>query len=134
MSMNSNRNSENLKNSKKAADREISLETVNMLKKKYILALSILTIMLLLSQIIIQYSISDEQHDSRVINIAGRQRMLSQRINKSAFALYITTDAAEKKRYLDELNTSLELWKKSHEGLKNGDKELGLPGENSSKI
>lgn len=111
-----------------------SIEIVHMLRKKYALALSILVFMLLLSQVMIQYTIHSSQDDSRVVNIAGRQRMLSQRINKAAFGLYISMDDEGRARYLNELGTSLELWTQSHQGLQNGDEELGLPGRNSAKI
>lgn len=60
--------------------------------------------------------------------------MLSQRINKDAFALYESVNLSEQKRYLDELENSLALWQKSHQGLLEGSKELGLPGKNSAKI
>lgn len=105
-----------------------------MLKRRYIAALSIIAFLVVFSQIIIQYSITRQQDDSRVVNISGRQRMLSQRINKDAFGLYISADKNEQKRYLDELTQSLELWKQSHNGLQQGDTELGLPGNNSKTI
>lgn len=111
-----------------------STETARKLRKGYAVALSILAIMLILSQVIIQYAIHTNDNDSRVINIAGRQRMLSQRINKSVFGLYNNTDEIDHTRYLNELEISLDLWKQSHEGLQNGDKELGLPGKNSPQI
>ena len=105
-----------------------------MLQKRYIVALSIIAFLVIFSQIIIQYTIAKQQDDSRVVNLSGRQRMLSQRINKDVFGLYISSDAIDQKRYLDELSNSLDLWEKSHEGLRNGDAELGLPGNNSQKI
>jgi nitrate/nitrite-specific signal transduction histidine kinase len=49
------------------------------LRHRYILALSIIATLVILSQIIIQFTISNEKDNSRVINIAGRQRMLSQK-------------------------------------------------------
>jgi len=106
----------------------------NMLKKRYIAALSIIAFLVVFSQIIIQYSITRQQDDSRVVNISGRQRMLSQRINKDAFGLYISADVNEQKRYLDELTQSLELWQQSHKGLQQGNAEMGLPGNNSKTI
>lgn len=105
-----------------------------MLQKRYILALSLIAFLVIFSQGMIQYTIMNQQDDSRIVNIAGRQRMLSQRINKAAFGLYISTEATSQKRYLDELTASLALWEKSHKGLQNGDTELGLPGKNSEKV
>lgn len=105
-----------------------------MLKKRYLIALSIIAFLLVFSQIMIQYTIAKQENDSHVVNISGRQRMLSQRINKAAFGLYISSDENDRKRYLKELNDSLELWEKSHDGLRYGNAEMGLPGENSAKI
>ncbi|MGE5626638.1 MAG: diguanylate cyclase [Solirubrobacterales bacterium] len=105
-----------------------------MLQRRYIAALNIIAFLVIFSQIIIQYSITRQQDDSRVVNISGRQRMLSQRINKDAFGLYISADANDQKRYLDELTQSLELWQQSHKGLQQGDKDMGLPGTNSQTI
>lgn len=104
------------------------------LRKMYMIALIILVATLILSQIIIQWTLHFSDDDARVINIAGRQRMLSQKISKSALGLYISTDEESKAQYTNELRTSLELWKLSHKGLKYGDKELGLPGTNSDQI
>jgi len=81
-----------------------------MLRRRYIIALSIIAFLVIFSQVIIQYRINKQQDDSRVVNISGRQRMLSQRINKDAFGLYVSTDEKEQKRYLDELTQSLDLW------------------------
>lgn len=105
-----------------------------MLRKRYTLALSIIAFLVLLSQGMIQFTIYSQQDDSRIINIAGRQRMLSQRINKAVFGLYISPESHNQARYLKELETSLNLWERSHRGLLNGDKELGLPGKNSETI
>lgn len=111
-----------------------SLQVARMLKKRYTLALSIIAFLVIFSQILIQFAINAQRDDSRVINIAGRQRMLSQRINKAAFGLYITQSSSETKRYIDELKLVVPLWEKSHKGLQRGDKDLGLPGKNSKRI
>lgn len=104
------------------------------LRKMYFLALLLLISTLLLTQIVIQYTLRLNEDDARVINIAGRQRMLSQKISKSALALAGSSDAEGKSRYLAELSSSLDLWQLSHHGLLQGDPELGLPGSNSRQI
>jgi PAS domain S-box-containing protein len=104
------------------------------LRKKYILALSIIACLVIFSQSAIQFLISKNEDDSRVINIAGRQRMLGQRINKCAFGLYMTEDPANRVRYRVEMAESLKLWEKSQRGLQNGNAEMGLPGNNSDKV
>ena len=106
----------------------------NRLRKRYIFAFSIIASLVILSQLIIQFVISGQESDSRVINIAGRQRMLSQRINKAVFGLYLAEDEKSKNAYFNELTFSVDLWKKSHIGLQNGDSQLGLPDENSKVV
>jgi len=104
------------------------------LRKRYILALSIIACLVIVSQLAIQYSIGRNEDDSRVINIAGRQRMLSQRITKCVLGLYITDDPAKKADLLAKLIKAIELWEVSHRGLQRGDAEMGLPGDNSPEI
>ena len=63
--------------------------------------------------------------DSNVINIAGRQRMLSQRIAKVALALGDATVASQRSERYRELGETLDLWEGCHRGLQQGDAELG---------
>jgi diguanylate cyclase (GGDEF)-like protein len=109
-------------------------ELVTVLRKRYIMALSIIAFLVLVSQFVIQLTIQLESGDSTVINIAGRQRMLSQRINKCAFGFNQAKDDTERTHYLEELKYSVALWERSHKGLLYGDKELGLPGRNSDTV
>lgn len=109
-------------------------KVADMLKKRYILAISIIACMLIFSQLIVQYNISSEEDKARVINIAGRQRMLSQRINKDIMGLYISDDYKDRKTYLSELTLSLEIWEQSHKGLLYGDDKMKLSGNNSLVI
>src|SRR5947208_663183 len=58
----------------------------------YICALCSVALLAILGQAIIQVSIQQQTSDAFVINIAGRQRMLSQKIPKDALILETTTD------------------------------------------
>jgi PAS domain S-box-containing protein len=108
--------------------------TDKILRKKYILALSIIACLVILSQLAVQLLISKNEDDSRVINIAGRQRMLSQRINKCAFGIYMTEDPVKRAHYRAEMKEVVELWEVSQRGLKYGNAGMGLPGDNSEKV
>ncbi|MRR33311.1 response regulator [bacterium] len=108
--------------------------TDRILRKRYTLALSIIACLVILSQVAIQMSISNNEDDSRVINIAGRQRMLSQRINKCAFGICLAQDASERAGYRAEMAKSVALWEISHKGLQDGNAGMGLPGNNSNTI
>lgn len=105
----------------------------------YIAALSAIALLSILAQIIVQRSLDRQSSDSRIINIAGRQRMLSQKLSKAALTLQNTPlqntrDRDEYQRRLVELEEAIALWETSHRGLQQGDRQLGLPGQNSEKV
>jgi signal transduction histidine kinase len=100
----------------------------------YLIALCAIATSIILSQVLVQQFISNQKNDSRVINLSGRQRMLSQRISKTA--LLLQDDASKEKRsqFLSELEVSLKEWKEVHQGLQVGSGALGIKGGNSRKI
>ncbi len=99
-----------------------------------ILALSTIAALAIVAQVVIQQSLAQQADDGRVINIAGRQRMLSQRITKASLALSNPASAAARAQYLSELAESLTLWEESHAGLQRGDPAQGLPGTSSPAV
>ena len=56
--------------------------TFDKLSRLYIIALSTIALSVIISQILIRKHLDDQQSDSTVINVAGRQRMLSQKLTK----------------------------------------------------
>ncbi len=108
--------------------------SASQLRYRYIVALSLIATLTILSQVVVQWSISDQSYDSRVVNIAGRQRMLSQKITKTGYALQQAADAKERNQLRQQLQDALNLWQSSHIGLQHGDDELQLPGDNSNQI
>lgn len=100
----------------------------------YIVALSIVAILSILGQWLVQRSLQSHRNDSTVVNIAGRQRMLSQRLTKAALAWERDMKGTEQTGYLDEFADTLALWQKSHDGLQNGDPAMSLPGDNSELV
>jgi len=68
------------------------------------------------------------------INLAGRQRMLSQRLTKSALALGVSNDETTRQRYQSELRTTLAEWSSAHAALRHGDNEPGLPKLDSPRF
>jgi signal transduction histidine kinase len=87
-----------------------------------------------LNQFLVQPPLLRLMTDAPVINVAGRQRMLSQRLTKAALALVRENDDADLRRYLAELERTLKLWSVSHDELKHGDKAKLLPGKNSEVV
>ncbi len=101
----------------------------------YLLALTAVAILLLIGQLLVQRSLRRQLTDSRIINIAGRQRMLSQKICKTVVLLYHQKNEEATPIYIADLKEALDLWEKSHEGLKNGYLTyLQTPVNNSATI
>jgi hypothetical protein len=91
-----------------------------LLNRRYFLALAILVLLLLMNQLLVQPSLMQLMVDAPTINIAGRQRMYSQRIAKAALTLDRAADRAERNRRVAELKEVARLWTEAHETLQAG--------------
>lgn len=100
----------------------------------YILALSIIAILSLFSHYLVQNIVAEQEATARVVNLAGRQRMLSQRITRFAGELlnqkgnYSTEDLPTK--YLELIRTMTTV----HYGLMNGSANLNIPQPKSAAV
>ncbi len=104
------------------------------LTRLYILALSAVACLALLGQLLVQWSLDRQLSDSTVINLAGRQRMLSQRLTKAALAFQRAASPEELATRRAEMNQAMLEWRRADEGLRQGNKLLRLPGRNSIVI
>jgi diguanylate cyclase (GGDEF)-like protein len=111
-----------------------SLNPALILRNRYVLALSLIAILIIISQIVIQLTIVQSDDYGRVINIAGRQRMLSQKITKLALQIIDCGDPAVRTGLAEDLAESAALWKKSHDALLKGSPELDMRGNNSPAV
>ncbi len=100
----------------------------------YICALCSVALLAILGQAIIQVAIQQQTSDAFVINIAGRQRMLSQKISKDALILQTATDPTMRTVRTQELQQAVTLWQQSQQGLQTGDPKLGLPATTSLAV
>lgn len=118
------------------AEKSHSLDqrTFKNLSRLYIVALSTIAISVIISQFFIRKHLRNQQSDARVINIAGRQRMLSQKLAKEVFSLTTEIDSIKKTALKAQIKNTLELWVLSHNSLQKGNDSLGLPGKNSDVI
>lgn len=105
-----------------------------MLRKRYIIALSLIAILVISANFATHSLIEKQSHDSRIINLAGKQRMLSQKITKTVYQLPFITSEAEEHKMINELTVALDLWERTHKGLQSGDPELMLPGHNPEVV
>ncbi len=88
----------------------------------------------IVTQLFTQRYLRRQESDSRVVNLAGRQRMLSQQISKLALQLNTTADTQSRRKYAQQLQTALTDWQVSHEGLQHGSDSLGIRRENSAPV
>ncbi|MFK8183751.1 MAG: methyl-accepting chemotaxis protein [Phormidesmis sp.] len=98
-------------------------------------AATILTIATLsiTGQVITQKALHTQAKDAQLINIAGRQRMLSQKIAKIAYATK-ALPIAQQRLVRKELADALTLFQQSHEGLQFGSEALSLTHTNSEQV
>lgn len=95
------------------------------LTRLYMVALIVVALLSLFGQVLIQRSLNESSDDAHVVNLAGRQRMLSQRLCKMAILLTNKPQFAEESAfYENDFTETLNLWIKCHYGLKNGKLDL----------
>ncbi|OYX84043.1 MAG: histidine kinase [Flavobacteriales bacterium 32-34-25] len=104
------------------------------LKQMYLFALITIAITILLSQLLIQHNISSQLNDSRLINISGRQRMLSQKLAKEILILNSFSDDLNEKENISNIKKTLETWKFTHLALEKGNDSLKFPHEKSTLL
>ena len=89
------------------------------LKRRYIFFIGSVILTIIVSQAIVQYALQRQNEDAQLINEAGRQRMLSQRISKLILYLnddLIETDTIHVSR-LDTLAKLIDTWQTMHDRL-----------------
>ncbi|HUW41748.1 MAG TPA: diguanylate cyclase [Rectinemataceae bacterium] len=106
---------------------DAKVEEVNpavIFRRRSSLALVLIAVLTILSQFVVQAALAGGRDDGRLINIAGRQRMLSQQIARTALQIADERDAQVRAAQVSELTQAVELWEKSHEGLIRGPDQL----------
>src|SRR3970040_2244973 len=113
-----------------------SIENLNCVKLKqmYLFALITIAITVLLSQLLIQYNLNHQLNDSRLINISGKQRMLSQKLAKEVLILNLVSDSIKKNEEVSKINETVSLWKFTHYALENGNDSLNFPKVKSATL
>ncbi len=90
----------------------IAVDGSRRLTRYYVLALSAVALLSIAGQLFVQSRLIDQLGDSKLVNTAGRQRMLSQRIVKCALVLQTATTTAERETRRAELQSSLRQWRR----------------------
>ena len=104
------------------------------LRRLYIFALLTIAITVLLSQLLIQHNLHSQLSDSRIINISGKQRMLSQKLTKEILILNFIADSTNNEEKIGQANEIIKFWKFNQDALENGNDSLGFPKEKSKEL
>src|SRR6516165_5862090 len=97
----------------------LSQQIYKSFNRKYRTALALVMVLVLGNQALVQPYLIRLTIDAPLINVAGRQRMLSQRLAKAALALAGDSGGGAR-AYLDEMRQVLEVWSAANEELLRG--------------
>ena len=99
---------------------------VRPLARRYLAVLVAVATLVLLDQAILQPLLLQLNFSAPAINLAGRQRMLSQKISKEALALELSPERADREARIEALREALDQWTAAHQALVAGDRSRGV--------
>jgi PAS domain S-box-containing protein len=90
----------------------------------YLLAFLLIAASIVIAQILIQKHLNSQLNDSRIVNIAGRQRMLSQKLVKEVLYLNNATTKKERLEHVEIIKKDNETFLNAHVSFQNEFSEL----------
>jgi PAS domain S-box-containing protein len=104
----------------------ISIDNSTFLKfrRLYLLAFLLIAASIVIAQILIQKHLNSQLNDSRIVNIAGRQRMLSQKLVKEVLYLNNATTKKERLEHVEIIKKDNETFLNAHVSFQNEFSEL----------
>lgn len=91
-------------------------------QRYYLWAIALTAGLILANQVVIQYYLAQKREDAHLINVSGRQRMLSQRITSLAYS-YVQRPSKFTRQELDQ---QMQEWQQMHSSLSSGTLSKGL--------
>ena len=80
----------------------------------YVLAVFTIALIIFISERYLQLQLNRQLYDSKVVNLAGRQRMYSQKITKDLLLLSQPAFASNQHQLITDLRLSLQNWDRTH--------------------
>ena len=109
-----------------SSDSVNSLTSVRTFSRRYLLVLLTVALLVVIDQAIIQPQLMRLNFYAPAINVAGRQRMLSQKLTKESLALATGLAGNDSPAHRRSLQQTIEQWSAGHRGLLKGNADLGL--------
>lgn len=103
-------------------------------RRLYLFAFLAIALSIIISQLLIQSHINRQLNDSRIINIAGRQRMLSQKLTKEILQFKNLSSTSDRLEIANKIEKTFNLWSASHLALQRGSTALKLPEETNEEM
>ncbi|MGK9124992.1 histidine kinase [Olivibacter sp. SA151] len=103
------------------------------LRAYYLLALSIIALSIIIGQFLVQRHLREQESDAHIVNMAGRQRMLSQKISK-LILLINRLNTKERDSLLKELASVNAEWIENNTSLRYGNEAAAIPISKSKAI
>ena len=102
----------------------------------YLLALTVIGTLSLCSHFLVQSIVDEQEATARIVNLAGRQRMLSQRITRfaSEFVVPVQQNPTQSFNLPQEYSNAITSMETVHLGLSGGSTTLQIPREHSQAI
>ncbi|MBI1312107.1 response regulator [bacterium] len=104
------------------------------LRIRYSIALALIGFLTIGSLITVLHALRDQERDIPVVNIAGRQRMLSQKLAKATLKLTDAVDDLTRRSAVDELSVALDAFSRAQRYLEFGSDAQQLPSDNSDTV
>jgi diguanylate cyclase (GGDEF)-like protein/PAS domain S-box-containing protein len=115
-----------LNEANKKTDSVSDLSIARALTLRYAFALLLIALLTTAAWVGLRLVISEQNSTAAIVNVSGRQRMLSQRTALYA-TLLVNSPQAERPAIRGKLKDAIELMERSHNGLIHGNPEMGLP-------
>lgn len=105
-----------------------------LMTRRYLLALGLVAVLSISAFASLQWVVAAQEANATIVNISGRQRMLSQRTALFSLRLVQAHSAAEREPIRAILREAATKMRVSHDGLTRGDAAMGLPAQMSEDV